>query len=170
MSAGPALDGAETEAVARAERAAALARRQADADAQSGPPPAPATQKLQPLYPNVEAWVGGVLAVVFVRRTTSTFRWCRQWWRHPEAIVRLESLWRSWELLRLDPTTGMGIWFRDHLDHQLPTLTGPSGPFADCDPSQHYEPDPPALPVTPAPAHWWDVPTTSPTDTGDLHA
>lgn len=31
--------------------------------------------------------------------------WCPQWWRHAEAIVRLEALWRSWEHLRLDPAT-----------------------------------------------------------------
>jgi hypothetical protein len=159
MSTGSDDDAAEAAATAQALRAASQVRRQAEAEA--APRPAPPTQKLQPLYSDVEAWVDGVLVVVFVRRTTSTFRWCQQWWRHPEAIVRLEALWRSWELLRLDPTTGMGVWFRDHLDHQLPVLTGPSGPFGDCDPSQHYEPDPPALPVQPAPAHWWDISTST---------
>ncbi len=131
------------------------------ASVETEPPPAPepAEQKLQPLYPAVQEWVQGVWTV-FVRRATNTFRWCPQWWRHPEAIVRLEALWRSWELLRLDPTTGMGVWFRDHLDHQLPVLTGPAGPFADCDPRQHYDPEAPSLPVDPAPAGWWQVPAT----------
>ena len=157
-------DEADAIAAARAQRAAALVT-----SVETEPPPAPAAgveQKLQPLYPSVEEWVQGVLALVFVRRATSTFRWCPQWWRHPEAIVRLEAMWRSWELLRLDPTTGMGVWFRDHADHQLPILTGPAGPFADCDPDGHYDPEAPSLPVESAPAGWWDIPTaTATTDT-----
>lgn len=58
--------------------------------------------------------------------------WCPKWWEHPEAIYRLESLWRSWEHLRLDPALGSSTWLRDHLDHHLPRLLDASGPFKGC--------------------------------------
>ncbi|MBG6059755.1 hypothetical protein RCH16_003197 [Cryobacterium sp. MP_M5] len=58
-------------------------------------------------------------------------RWSAQWWRSPEAIARLEALWRSWEHLRLDGATGSSTWWRDHLDHHMPLLMSADGPFAD---------------------------------------
>jgi hypothetical protein len=99
--------------------------------------------------------VATVFCPTFVRRSTPTFRWCSQWWRHSEAISRLEALWRTWEALRLDPLFGMATWYRDHLDHQLATLTAAAGPFADCDPTRHFPPEDDCLPHTPAPAGWW---------------
>ncbi len=57
-------------------------------------------------------------------------RWSARWWESPEALTRLEALWRSWEQLRLDPGLGMSSWFRDHLDPHLSALMSPFGPFA----------------------------------------
>ncbi|MGI8558855.1 MAG: DUF4913 domain-containing protein [Solirubrobacteraceae bacterium] len=48
--------------------------------------------------------------------------WCPQWWRHAEAVARLESLWRAWEHLRHDAAPGLSVWFRDHADHHLTIL------------------------------------------------
>ena len=104
---------------------------------------------------SLEQWVTEVLAATYCRRVTGQFRWCAQWWRHAEAIVRLEALWRSWEALRVDPLLGMATWHRDYLDSQLPVLTGPTGPFADCQPDRHFEPEQPELPLMPAPEGWW---------------
>ncbi|WP_239648115.1 DUF4913 domain-containing protein [Nocardiopsis ganjiahuensis] len=56
-------------------------------------------------------------------------RWAAEWWCSAEAISRLESLWRSWEHLRLDPATGMSVWWRDHADHHMQILFDPEGPF-----------------------------------------
>ena len=58
-------------------------------------------------------------------------RWAADWWRYPEAISRLDALWRSWEALRLEPTFGMSVWWRDHADHHMRMLMSPEGPFAD---------------------------------------
>jgi len=58
-------------------------------------------------------------------------RWSAEWWRSAEATSRLESLWRAWEHLRQDGTTGMSAWWRDHLDHHMPVLMSADGPFAD---------------------------------------
>lgn len=64
--------------------------------------------------------------------------WCPQWWRHPEAIIRLEALWRAWEHLRLEPATGMSVWLRDHADHHMTVLLDPDGPFKDCRPDKGH--------------------------------
>lgn len=63
--------------------------------------------------------------------------WCPKWWEHPEAIYRLESLWRSWEHLRLDPALGSSTWLREHLDHHLPRLLDTAGPFKGCSVDGH---------------------------------
>ena len=107
------------------------------------------------IYPGVEQFVREVFAPTFVRRTTADFRWCPQWWRHPEAIMRMEALWRTWEVLRRDPQSGMALWLREHADHHLPILTGAAGPFAECDPREHFDSNPSELPTAPAPENWW---------------
>lgn len=55
--------------------------------------------------------------------------WDPCWWQHEEGLMRLEALWRSWEHLRLDPATGMSVWWRDHVDHHMPALMTEAGPF-----------------------------------------
>jgi hypothetical protein len=115
----------------------------------TAPPPPPPT----PLYTSVEDWVTHHLLPTY-RRQSGPRTWCSQWWRHPEALERLEALWRAWEALRLDTTTGMSVWWRDHADHHLPILLSPDGPFARCTHRGHQDlPDP--LPTTPAPPDWW---------------
>ncbi|WP_420162356.1 DUF4913 domain-containing protein [Nocardiopsis sp. CNT-189] len=75
-------------------------------------------------------------------------RWSAEWWTNPEAIARLESLWRAWENLRLDGGTGMSTWWRDHADHHMSALFDPDGPFAaSTDENKLGEP----LPYTPPP-------------------
>ena len=43
-------------------------------------------------------------------------------------------------MLRLKPGTGIGTWYREHLDHQLPILMGARGPFYQCSETAHREP------------------------------
>jgi hypothetical protein len=115
------------------------------ADPQDTPP--------QPRYPDVEGWVAKHLLPTYLRQSGPR-TWCAQWWRHPEAVERLEALWRAWEALRLDPTTGISVWWRDHADHHLPILLSTDGPFARCAHRGHQDlPDP--LPTAPAPPDWW---------------
>jgi hypothetical protein len=84
-------------------------------------------------YPTLEAFVRDQLAPMYRRDVEGRIRfWCVQWWRHAEAIARLEALWRAWEHLRLDPATGMSVWFRDHADHHMNILFDPEGPFKRC--------------------------------------
>ncbi len=76
-------------------------------------------------------------------------RWCPCWFEHPEARIRLELLWLSWEACRSRPLGALD-WHRDVLDHHLPILLSDRGPFAACTPARH-EPSQP-FPVAPLPA------------------
>ena len=118
-----------------------------DAGQQEAEPP-------QPVYQGVEEWVTGYFLPVYRRPLGGEFRWCRQWWRHAEAITRLTALWHAWEVLRLQPGTGMAAWLRDYLDNQLPVLLGRSGPFARCSEDEHFN-APQAVSEQP-PVWWWN--------------
>src|SRR3954463_7458930 len=48
------------------------------------------------------------------------------WWRRPEAVIRLEAVWRSFEALRQAPATGISVWLRDHADVHMAQLTSPA--------------------------------------------
>jgi hypothetical protein len=75
------------------------------------------------------------------------YRWAADWWNYPEALARLEALWRAWEHLRLDPATGSSIWWIEHADHHMPILLDPDGPFSkSTDRNGHGDPLPYAAP------------------------
>lgn len=120
----------------------------ADPAVAGGPPvhvpePAPAL-----VYRSVTEFVGGLLAPTYYRKIDGrTATWCPEWPRHPEAVVRLEALWRAWEHLRHDPALGMSVWLRDHLDHHLPILLDVTGPFRGCSPERGHQPGARPLPV-----------------------
>ena len=104
-------------------------------------------------FADVDAWVRGWLIPTWERRIdgqradgASGFRWSARWWDHPEAVFRLEALWRAWEALRLDAGTGMSVWLRDHADHHMPLLLSKYGPFRR---SEEAVPDGDPLPYAP---------------------
>lgn len=115
-----------------------------------------------PLCPDVESWVRDVYAATFVRKITQTQRWCPSWWAHAEAVVRLETLWRTWEVARVaEHPDAMADWLRSTLDLINPVLLSPDGPFAGCTPDRHTDPTP--MPLLPAPPDWWATHPTDPT-------
>lgn len=84
-------------------------------------------------YGNVEEFVRERVVYLFPRAPESGLAWCSQWWRHAEALARLDSMWRAWEHLRHDPGTGMSNWLLHHADPHLRVLMDPvAGPFALC--------------------------------------
>jgi len=111
----------------------------------------------EPVYPSLEAWVSDWFAPVFARYLGASAHWCSRWWDHAEAIIRLEELWRSWEVLHKDPALGMSSWLKDHLDPQRSVLMSDSGPFHACHAQEGRHNRPPELAVTGAPAGWWDM-------------
>ena len=102
-------------------------------------------------YLTLAEWVQEWLLPVYRRSVLGHDRvWCPQWWRHAEAVARLESLWRAWEHLRQDPATGLSVWFRDHADHHMTVLLDADGPLKGCD-GQHCEHPLEQLPHDPPP-------------------
>ena len=115
------------------------------------------TEEEQPelFYPSVDQFVADYLAQTYRRKIPVAGRgvgptWCAQWWRHPEAVSRLTALWRAWEHLRLDPATGMAVWWRDYADPTMRTLFDANGPFEGCTPEEH-QPKVVPLPAAPPP-------------------
>ena len=94
-------------------------------------------EPVEPFYGSLLEFVVEGFAPVYCRATSPTMRWCPSWWDHAEAIYRLEALWRSWEVYRLEPRLGIASWLRDFLDPQLAALTSPTGPFAQCTDDRH---------------------------------
>jgi hypothetical protein len=76
----------------------------------------------------------GWLLDVYRRSTRGQARvFCPQWWKHPEAVARMDALWRAFEQLRQDPGTGMSVFWRDHVDHHMSVLLDADGPFKGCE-------------------------------------
>ncbi len=112
------------------------------------PPPAPQPpaaagvgpgeqEPTAPFFGSLLEFVVEHFGPVYARNTSPTVRWCASWWDHAEAIYRLEALWRTWELYRLEPRLGIASWLRDYLDPQLRELTSATGPFASCTEDRH---------------------------------
>ena len=99
-----------------------------------------------------------LLEMLWTDVEVSSKTWCPEWWRHPAAIVRLEALHRSFEHLRLDPTTGISVWLRDHADYHMGVLTDPNGPFKGCSPGKGHDGNRVrGIPSDPAPAGMFHV-------------
>ncbi|MGO9957762.1 MAG: DUF4913 domain-containing protein [Solirubrobacteraceae bacterium] len=110
-----------------------------------------ATGAPETYFPSLLAWFEQWLRPVYRRSIRGELReWCPEWWQHAEAISRLEALWRAWEALRLDPGTGLSVWWRDHADHHLAALLDADGPFKACG-DGHLDDNPEMLPHTPPP-------------------
>ena len=106
------------------------------------------------IYGSAEEFLHEQLLPTYVRNFDPKInKWCLEWYFHPEAVSRIASLWRAWEHLRLDPATGMSVWWRDHADPHMQVLLSTQGPFWKCDMQQHREP--PHLKPAIAPAGWF---------------
>jgi hypothetical protein len=65
-------------------------------------------EPVAPFFGSLLEFVHEGFAPVYCRATSPLVRWCPTWWDHAEAIYRLEALWRTWELYRLEPRMGWG--------------------------------------------------------------
>lgn len=114
-----------------ADAARAAVKEQVEANAAE---PAGDVDEAEPelCFGSVDEFVREYLCQVYRRRVDGSGRqrvWAAEWWKCPEAVIRLEALWRSWEKLRQDASMGMSVWWRDHADHHMAVLLDPSGPF-----------------------------------------
>ncbi|UGQ09023.1 DUF4913 domain-containing protein [Yinghuangia sp. ASG 101] len=113
------------------------------------------------LFDSVEQFVHEYLARIICRRLgQGTAMWCPEWWRHDEAVIRFDCLWRAFEFFVTDTETGVSTWWLHHADPHLRALLDPDyGPFALCDPEDGHATYPIGpLPVREAPAETWDNP------------
>ncbi|QNE79061.1 DUF4913 domain-containing protein [Streptomyces finlayi] len=100
-------------------------------------------------YPNVGEFVADRFIYFVPCPTPESGRtWCPEWYRHAEALSRLDAIWRAWEALRWDAGLGMSNWWLHHVDPHVGALLNPvTGPFARCaDGHQTPEPLPMATP------------------------
>ncbi|WP_239476470.1 DUF4913 domain-containing protein [Nocardia arizonensis] len=118
------------------------------------------------VYGNVVEFVEEYLAKVYRRQVVdvSGISWCPQWWRHPEAAVRLEALWRAWEYWRTKASIGLSTWFLEHADLQMAKLFDPNGPFKYCDARGGHQSNMNPLPLTAELEGMWTNP--APEDMG----
>ncbi|MET8654994.1 DUF4913 domain-containing protein [Nocardia aurea] len=88
----------------------------------------------QPKFTNVAAFVEEYLGQVYQRQVSDSSEtvWCDQWWRHVEAVSRLDALWRAWEQLHRDERGGLSYWLLQHADPHMSRLFDPGGPFKYC--------------------------------------
>lgn len=113
-------------------------------------PPAPPTGKVEQwTCGTLSEWVEEVFVWHFVRdHQTQHWYWCPMWWDHVEAVSRLLALWDAWEAMNTAaaPGAGLAAWYHE-LDHQLPILMGPHGPFRLCKAGVRHEPADAPLPT-----------------------
>lgn len=102
-------------------------------------------------FANAHDFVTGYLLPSW-RHTRSGSKWCQYWWRHAEALNRLDALWRSFEGHRHGDASGMAVWWRDFADPTMSSLTRTSGTFAQCDPTTGDHVANPTWKSAPAPA------------------
>ncbi|NKS10223.1 DUF4913 domain-containing protein [Rhodococcus hoagii] len=81
---------------------------------------------------------------------SSGFRWCAEWFEHPEAITRLWTLRLAWLEAVGQPGSAMWAYLHNCLDPTLNALSSDTGPFHSCSPMKH-EPDKGFLDSAPAP-------------------
>jgi hypothetical protein len=112
-------------------------------------------------YPNVAAFVEQYLVNVYQRQVTDTTDavWCPEWWKHTEAVARLEVVWRAWEHFRRNDRTGLSTWFLDHADKHMAKLLDPSGPFKYCSVRHGHREMLAPLPLTSPPAGMFAAPS-----------
>ena len=87
----------------------------------------------QLFYGSSDEFMRDRLRYMYSRRVgpgNASFRWAANWWHYPEALARIDALWRAWEHLRLDGATGSSTWWIEHADHHMPILLSTEGPFA----------------------------------------
>ncbi|MFB0834271.1 DUF4913 domain-containing protein [Arthrobacter halodurans] len=144
-------------AVAEVEKAAgevAAAREPGGAPEASPESGAAATDESPLVYASAEEFLHEQLLPLYNRILDSrNGKWCRQWFLHPEAVSRVEAVWRAWEHLRLDAATGMSVWWRDHADPHMSVLLSQKGPFYGCSADRHNTPEP--FPCDYAPEGWF---------------
>lgn len=107
-------------------------------DENTAAPPEPEPFDMRRLVGWVRENVTSVVERAVATQATTAPYWCRQWWQHPEAIVRFEATRRSWTVACEQADGDAMSTYLQHLDHHLAVLMGPAGTFCRCKPDRHH--------------------------------
>jgi hypothetical protein len=92
----------------------------------------------RPTLYDLEDWIVNFMQRTLERRASNTKRWCAQWHKHPEVISRFWALYHAYLQIEDEgDAIQMSIWYVDHLDRHLETITSADGPFAACSIDRH---------------------------------
>ncbi|MGY4103780.1 DUF4913 domain-containing protein [Nocardia sp. R16R-3T] len=124
-------------------------------------------------YRTLPAFVDGFIAHTYRREVSApgsdkTIRWCPLWFKHGEAVSRLEALWRAFEEARRGDGGEMAAWWVTLCDPTMDRLFDPKGTFEYCsvEDGHEYQDKLIKLPLVPAPpeafpdGHAHDEPTS----------
>jgi hypothetical protein len=94
------------------------------------------------VYSSAVEFFADLLAQSYVREVNegAANAWCPEWYKHPEALIRMEAIWRAWEHLRLEPALGVSTWWLNHADPHMRILMDKEGPFKKCAYDGHKRP------------------------------
>lgn len=131
---------------------------------------ASAVSEAQPsstIYENVVEFVENYLGPVYRRHVSdlSDAQWCPEWWKHAEATIRLDALWRAWEYYRLDGGAGISVWLNDHADRHMRRLLDQRGPFTYCNVGDGHQDMLDPMPLKSPPPHLFPDPIRSDSET-----
>lgn len=103
------------------------------------------------VYSTAVEFFADLLAQSYIREVNegAAFAWCPEWYKHPEALIRMEAMWRAWEHLRLEPALGVSTWWLNHADPHMRVLLDKEGPFKKCAYDGHKSPRTPGLAALP---------------------
>lgn len=94
------------------------------------------------VYSSAVEFFADLLSQSYVREVNegAAYAWCPEWYKHPEALIRMEAFWRAWEHLRLEPALGVSTWWLNHADPHMCVLMDKEGPFKKCAYDGHKTP------------------------------
>ncbi|WP_063711405.1 DUF4913 domain-containing protein [Nocardia asiatica] len=105
-------------------------------------------------YPSLGMFLRDFLTNVYRREVNDNPEcvWCPEPWKHPEAMVRLTVIWRTYELLlHTRGEEGVSAWMLDHADPHMAKLFAYDGPFKCCNPRKGHTERLNPLPTAPIP-------------------
>lgn len=91
------------------------------------------------LYQSLEHFVNDFLVRIYNRPIGTRKTWCPQWWKHDEAVYRLQALWLAWEHMRVhDGSVSSAKWLVSYADPIMNVLFDPDGCFKGCSPERGH--------------------------------
>ncbi|PRQ11433.1 hypothetical protein C1Y63_06170 [Corynebacterium sp. 13CS0277] len=86
-----------------------------------------------PMYPSMFDFVMCELVSTYGQSQGRVPNWSAIWYRHPEAVRRLDALWRKFEKLRVDdPFSFRESFYHRYADYHMDRLMKSESVFADC--------------------------------------